>query len=315
MLGLLLLLCSENAWSHELTPAYFSTQEIDRGVFEVVWKLPLRDGTYPDIDPIFSVDCVAIDQPEDAVTAVNYVRSWRIQCSGDSPTVRFSKLETALVDVFIASANEDGLLSSQPVRDASPVLLARNSTTKVSAYLLFGVEHILTGHDHLMFVLGLLLLMRGKGWLIVISAFTVGHSLTLAGVALGVPAPPSALVEMFIAFSIVLLATEALRSRTSGPDHNSKRLPMVALAFGLLHGFGFAGALTDFGLAKENALGALLLFNLGVEVGQIAFVLVALGVHKLLAVRIRHHGFTHACYVVGGSGSVWAGLRIADTFF
>ena len=157
-----------------------------------------------------------------------------------------------------------------------------------AAYLWLGIEHILFGIDHLLFVLALLILVRGwKRILFTISAFTLAHSITLTAATLGfvhVPGPP---VEATIALSIVLVAAEIVRARR-GETSLATRWPwLIALAFGLLHGFGFAGALSEVGLPAHAIPLALLFFNLGVEVGQIAFVAGVLGLAYVFRMAVE----------------------------
>ena len=170
-----------------------------------------------------------------------------------------------------------------------------------------GVEHILFGIDHLLFVLALVLIVRGVGLLVkTITAFTVAHSITLALATLGYVHVPSAPVEATIALSIVFVASEILRSRR-GERGLTERAPwLVAGTFGLLHGFGFAGALSQVGLPANDIPLALLFFNLGVEAGQLAFVIVALAVIALLR-RIRLPEWTPILppYAIGSVAMFW----------
>jgi HupE / UreJ protein len=140
-------------------------------------------------------------------------------------------------------------------------------------YVGLGIEHILLGIDHLLFVFGLLLLVRGP-WMLIktITAFTLAHSITLALATLGFVAVPSRPVDAAIALSIVFLGAEILRARQGRPGLAARRPWVVAFAFGLLHGLGFAGALTALGLAPGEIPLALLFFNVGVEIGQLLFV-------------------------------------------
>ena len=142
-----------------------------------------------------------------------------------------------------------------------------------------GVEHILLGIDHLLFVLALLILVQGTHKLIVtITAFTIAHSVTLAGASLGFLNVPGAPVEACIALSIVFVATEIVHGRNGQPGLTARRPWIVAFAFGLLHGFGFAGALHEIGLPQTDIPLALLFFNVGVEVGQLIFIAAVLAV-------------------------------------
>lgn len=191
-------------------------------------------------------------------------------------------------------------VSGTPRRAAPGELLAI-----AVGYAEMGVEHILTGVDHLMFVAGLLLFVgSARRLLLTITSFTVAHSVTLAAAALNVVHPPRAPVELCIALSILLLAVEASRTRETW----THRAPwLVAFVFGLLHGFGFASALVDVGLPPEHLALALASFNVGVEVGQLAAVAVVVGAYRFLvrgpraAVRTR----AAAVYVLGTASVYW----------
>ena len=185
------------------------------------------------------------------------------------------------------------------------------------AYLVHGVEHILFGWDHLLFVLALLLIVEGRRKLLAtITSFTVAHSLTLALATLGfvhVPGPP---VEASIALSLVLLAHELVR-RERGELGLTARSPwIVAFAFGLLHGFGFAGALTEMGLPKDDLPLALFAFNVGVEIGQLAFVVAVLclvSVTRRLRIpsAISSRAYSATTYAIGIIAAFWFIERLA----
>lgn len=186
-------------------------------------------------------------------------------------------------------------------------------------YLLLGVEHILGGIDHLLFVLALLLLVKGIRRLVAtVTAFTLAHSLTLAGATLGFVTMPGPPVEAAIALSIVFVAAEVIHSR-QGKSGLTERFPwVVAFTFGLFHGFGFAGALTDIGLPQNSIPLALLFFNVGVEMGQLLFIAAVLGLIWLgrkLANRLclPHPKWTWAVppYVIGSLAVFWLIQRIA----
>lgn len=198
-------------------------------------------------------------------------------------------LSATMVDVLVRIQLADGRVVSRMLRPDAPSFVFTSETAGPAAggYFILGVEHILFGIDHLLFVLALVLIVRGVGLLVkTITAFTLAHSITLALATLDVVHMPSAPVEAIIALSIVFVASEILRSRR-GQRGLAERAPwIVAFAFGLLHGFGFAGALADVGLPQNDIPLALLLFNAGVEAGQLAFVAIVLAVIALLR-RIR----------------------------
>ncbi len=176
-------------------------------------------------------------------------------------------------------------------------------------YLLLGFEHILLGIDHLLFVFGLMLLVHNR-WMLVktITAFTIAHSITLALATLGVVEVPGAPVEAAIALSIVFVGAEAIHARRGHPGLAARQLWIVAFGFGLLHGFGFAGALSDIGLPPGEIPIALLFFNIGVELGQLAFVLVVLAawwVVQGMRVRLPQWSTAVPAYVVGTFATYW----------
>ncbi len=188
-------------------------------------------------------------------------------------------LAATMVDVLVRVQLTDGRVITRLLRPDAPSFLfsAEDTAPPARAYFTLGVEHILLGIDHLLFVLALILIVRGKGLLVkTITAFTIAHSITLALATLGIVHVPAAPVEAVIALSIVFVAAEIIRSRR-GQTGLTERAPwLVAGAFGLLHGFGFAGALAEVGLPQGDIPLALLLFNLGVEAGQLAFVALVL---------------------------------------
>jgi hydrogenase/urease accessory protein HupE len=224
-------------------------------------------------------------------------------------------LSATMVDVLVRVAFQDGRVGSRLLRPDAPSFVFTKETAGPAAggYFVLGFEHILFGIDHLLFVLALVLIVRGVGVLVkTITAFTLAHSITLGLATLGVVHVPSAPVEAVIALSIVFVASEILRRRR-GERGLTERAPwLVAGSFGLLHGFGFAGALSEVGLPANDIPLALLFFNVGVEVGQLAFVVVALAVIALLRrVRLPEWAPLLPPYAIGGVAMFWAIERIA----
>jgi hypothetical protein len=200
--------------------------------------------------------------------------------------------------------------------DLQPLQAGSGSFADIAGrYTVLGIEHILLGIDHLLFVLGLMLIVRGP-WMLLktITAFTLAHSVTLALATLGVVDVPSAPVEASIALSIVFVAAEGLRGDRQGL---ALRQPwLVAFGFGLLHGFGFAGALSELGLPAAEVPMALLFFNVGVEIGQVAFVLLVLAIaYGLRRTRVLWPRWTAAVpgYAIGSLAMVWLIERVAST--
>jgi HupE / UreJ protein len=239
-------------------------------------------------------------------------------CPGDGPL----QVRMALVDLMppghtlLAKATSAGRVEEHAVR-AGRVELRIDAPsawwTTAARFVALGVEHIFTGPDHLAFLLGLLLATRGLREIArVVTSFTAAHSLTLALAALGVVAPPASAVEPLIAASIVWVAVENLLSARRGAAHPGGRW-RLAFAFGLVHGFGFAGALAPLGLERARLAASLVAFNLGVEAGQLAFVL---ALSPLLALLRRTERSSLAALragslAVGSAGVFWLATRLA----
>jgi len=245
------------------------------------------------------------------------IKRWTIRVPHglDGWNVTVHGLPSTMVDVLVRVALADGRVVSRVLRPDAPAFVFHTSDIGPASggYFRLSVEHILFGVDHLLFVLALVLIVRGVGLLVkTITAFTVAHSITLGLATLGYVHVPSAPVEATIALSIVFVASEILRSRR-GERGLTERAPwLVAGTFGLLHGFGFAGALSQVGLPANDIPLALLFFNLGVEAGQLAFVVVALGVIGLLR-RIRLPEWTPILppYAIGSIAMFWVIQRTA----
>lgn len=226
-------------------------------------------------------------------------------------------LQTTMVDVLVRIAFADGRVVSRLLRPDAPSFVLGKADTGPAAggYFVLGVEHILLGIDHLLFVLALVLIVRGVGLLVkTITAFTIAHSITLGLATLGVVNMPSAPVETVIALSIVFVAAEIVRSRRSQRGLTERAPWLVAGLFGLLHGFGFAGALAEVGLPPNDIPLALLFFNLGVEAGQLAFVAVVLAVIALVRrAQVSWPQWMQLAppYAIGSVAMVWVLQRIA----
>lgn len=270
------------ACAHENLPALLLLQERAPQLFDVSWRVPAaQGGAAPSIRPVLPADCEVQGAAREPDAPAARVREWQVRCAqslGAGSQINFEGLPATMVDALVRLERADGGAESLVARPGQPVVeLQGRSATKldVPGYFALGLEHIGLGWDHLLFVLGLVLLVPRLAALFkTVTAFTLAHSLTLALAALGVLQVPSAPVEACIALSIVFVARELLR-----PDPASlvRRAPwVVAFGFGLLHGLGFAGALAGVGLPEHAIALALLLFNLGVEAGQLLFVALVL---------------------------------------
>jgi hypothetical protein len=301
--------------AHEFRPGYLELREQNASTFALLWKRPSGGEVEIRIAPVVPEGCRLIAPDRQPLTPGAVVVHGTLSCTGGlaGKTIRIAGLETTMTDVLVRVQHADGRVESQVLRPVSPAFTlgaATGSGQRALSYLQLGLQHILLGVDHLLFVLGLLLIVRDR-WMLVktITAFTIAHSVTLAIATLGYASAPMAPLNAVIALSILFLGPEIVR-RWRGETSFTIRHPwVVAFGFGLLHGFGFASGLTAMGLPKAEIPFALLLFNLGVEIGQLAFV----GVVLLLARafdRLQIHWPRWAQmlpgYVVGSVGAFWA---------
>jgi len=279
-LAVLAWLAAGDAAAHRLAPSYLELVEGGGGA-AVLWKTPRLVARGARLEAL--LPCPDSTTPQIEMQPAAWIARWRIDCGGESlvgAEVAVRGLAQSGSDVLLRVVFADGselraILSADAPRFRIP---ARERPLEVAAaYLRLGAWHLLTGPDHVLFVLGLLALLgAGRGLLLAISSFTVGHSLTLAAAALGFARLPAAPVEVAIAASLVLLARElALRPRCA-PTLLQRRPGWLPLAFGLLHGLGFAGALGELGLPRHAIPLALLSFNLGIELAQLALLAAAL---------------------------------------
>lgn len=268
--------------AHELQPGFLELKEGTPGSYEVLWKLPAL-GEASDVRmpmaPVFPQRCRQIGDARVARAGTAWVYMGRVECAGGlaGQTLAIEGLAAFATDVLVRVQHADGVVETQVVKPVQPTVTFRaGSETRrgAVAYLTLGVEHILLGVDHLLFVLGLLLVVRQR-WMLVktITAFTVAHSLTLAVATFGVVRVAPGPLNAAIALSILFLGLEVVRCWRQESSFTIRHPWVVAFAFGLLHGFGFASGLAQLGLPPNEILLALLQFNIGVELGQLAFVL------------------------------------------
>ena len=316
----LLLFAALPVLAHEVRPAYLELSEIQPGLFRVLWKVPTQGELRLPLDPVVPSHCTD-DTPKKIVSTPSFsVERWTVRCPRGLPgqEIAIQNLEITLTDALVRLELLDGASQTALLRPGAPsfVVAREPSLAQVArTYFVLGVEHILLGIDHLLFVLALLFIVEGRRKLLLtITAFTVSHSITLAMATLGFVHIPGAPVEAVIALSIVFLATEIVHGRQGRPTMTHRRPWLVALAFGLLHGFGFAGALAEVGLPGSAIPLALLLFNLGVEAGQVVFIAAALLGWALLK-KLSHTRLDDAwavpTYSIGALAAYWTVERVA----
>ena len=275
MVCVLIMTLSSDSMGHELRPAYLELREVAAGEFAVTWRTPCQAGR-PALMPKLPAVCrqsgpAHVEQQRDVS-----IHRWRIDAPAGSlrgARIAFPGLTSELMDVLVRIVWREGPSWTSVVRGTEGFLrIPRKPTASstLSQYLVLGVEHIWFGFDHLLFVLGLLWIVRGWRRLVgTVTSFTLAHSITLALAVTGSVRLSPAPVEAVIAMSIVLLACELARSQRG---LTSRYAWLVGFGFGLLHGFGFAGALVEVGLPQGAVFWALAGFNLGVELGQLVFV-------------------------------------------
>ncbi|MFT5430391.1 MAG: hypothetical protein ACI9OJ_001065 [Myxococcota bacterium] len=313
VLVVMVMLAATTAQAHRLHPSLLQF-DTDQQPIEVTWKRPIVDGVVLPLRPVFPPDCVRDAARTDRSSTVQTDR-FGLECSSalTGQGVGVDGLGETGGDVIVRWLR-DGETISQTLTSDRPRWIV--SAASDGGWVRIGVEHIVFGFDHLAFVFGLLLLSFGVRQLVqAITAFTVGHSLTLAASVLGWAALDVAWVETMIALSIVLLAAEIVRP-SKGMVARSPWL--TALGCGLLHGFGFAGALGTLGLPTGDLAWALVGFNLGVEMGQLAFIGLVVGVAVLLrwAVPVSKQWAPRARwaagYALGIAGMAWTIERAAS---
>lgn len=286
-----LFLPSEAVTGHEIRPAYLQIIQISNKEFHVFWKIPSMGEAVPRIQPQFppEFNLEVLNNPKQVPGSVIYSYKWQSQETLAGKSIRINGLDKTLIDVLVSVSYLNGekiTLLLQADKDEATIPGETSSWQVIKSYGILGIEHILLGIDHLLFVLALIMITRGK-WKIVktVTAFTLAHSITLSLAALGIVAFPSAPVEAVIALSIVFLALEIIKNQNGQETLTSRKPWLVAFSFGLLHGFGFAGALADIGLPQQDIPLALAFFNIGVEIGQLIFVFFLLILLWLLRMR------------------------------
>jgi len=272
-LVLLLWLLAAAAGAHEIRPAYLQFSEQTPGEFEEIWKQPVSGPTRLPLQPRLPEGCARIGTVSSEHTGLALIERSRVRCDLRSGLLHIDGLAGTLTDVMVRVDYLDGESMQQLLRPESPSLDLADPAPPAWDYLRLGVDHLIFGIDHILFVVGLVLLIRSP-WMLLktITAFTLAHSLTLAGSVLGLVHLSQGPVEAIIALSILFLARELLVPAERQSRLTRARPWVIALAFGLLHGFGFAGALAEVGLPREQLALSLLLFNVGIEVGQLLLV-------------------------------------------
>ncbi len=320
--ALLLLLSSAAVNADIFRPAYLELREIGNNTYDVLWKVPAQgDGAPLSVFVTFPPGTESLSEPRPILTGGAWVERWQIKrdSSLEGETIVIVGSASGVTDVIARIERLDGSSQVETLAADKTEFVVKPPAGKAEiawSYLVLGVEHILGGVDHLLFVLALLLIVHGgMRILATVTAFTVAHSITLVAATMGwvqVPGPP---VEAIIALSIVFVSAEVMHGLQGRPGLTARAPWLVAFSFGLLHGFGFAGALAEVGLPQNSIPVALLMFNVGVEVGQLLFVLAMLllgATLARLAVTGRSWLLPSAAYGIGCIAAFWTIERVAS---
>jgi len=314
---------SPRAEAHPLAPSLLEVGEIGAGQVQILWKTPLARVPGEELQPSLPPFCHPVGAVQSIMEGSAKISRFTVAC--DSSMVGsswgaqgFANLQS---HVIFRLSLADGRNYQKVLGLQNPSFLIPEhpqASTVFKSYLRLGLEHILSGWDHLLFVLGLVLLVSSrKALLWTVSAFTLGHSVTLSLAALGFIHVPPLPVEALIAFSIVLLAVELTRSQAAHQTFFHRYPWVLAFSFGLLHGLGFAGALAEVGLPPGEIPMALFSFNVGIELGQLVFIgLVLMGQWALAlapaSLPLRSRGL--AVYLIGCLSSYWLIERLSKLF-
>jgi hydrogenase/urease accessory protein HupE len=308
----------------EFKPGYLQLTQIDHETYDVLWKIPAIDElTTLKVKPQFPDGTEGLSQVRGSYARGMTVQRWRIRVPDglDGKAIAFSHLSETRIDVLARLVRLDGTVQLERILPVGARFVVRASSGQlevVRTYTVLGIEHILTGFDHLLYVLAMLILVTGWRRIVVtMSAFTATHSLTLTAATLGwvhVPQPP---IEACIALSIIFVAREIVQARRGRPGLTARWPWAVSFTFGLMHGFGFAGALAQVGLPTGAIPTALLFFNVGVELGQLIFVasvLASIAAARALAqhFQLRQSDWLWRVipYAIGGLASFWLVERV-----
>ncbi|MDB6175124.1 MAG: hypothetical protein JWL59_4435 [Chthoniobacteraceae bacterium] len=312
---------ASSLFAHEVRPAYLELRQTSPEAYDVFWKVPgqgenMRLGLYVE----FPEGSTNVTAPRASMANNAFTERWSVKRTGGlaGGTIQIAGLTGTMTDVLVRLERLDGSAQVTRLTPATPsftVEVAPSGLEVARTYTVLGIEHILAGIDHLLFVLALLIITHGE-WRLVktVTAFTISHSLTLTAAALGwvhIPPPP---VEAVIALSIVFVAAEIIRQKRGIQGITARAPWLVAFTFGLMHGLGFAGGLSEAGLPAGHIPSALLFFSIGVETGHFLFIGVALtflALVRRIRVPLPRWADLVPPYAIGATAMFWVIQRIA----
>lgn len=310
--------------AHVFAPSLYELKQTGPDSVTARWKEPILRPRGAQLRPVLPPNCEGVGDVNFEYVDSGAVATWNLNCPGGliGKTVSVENIATSKADVLLRVELSDGRSIRRVLTEGESSFIIPERESKLSVfrgYLVLGTEHILEGFDHLLFILGLVLII---GWsrqlLWTVTAFTVGHSITLALAVLGLVNVSQQLTEAAIALSIYFLAIELYRSYKSRNTLMNRYPWIVAGLFGLLHGLGFAGALSEIGLPQTDIPLALLSFNIGIEIGQLAFVgiiLVAWALLRKIPFSWPQFAKLVPAYLIGSLAVFWFLERIWNAFF
>lgn len=306
---LLLLFLNTQLFSHQTGLSYINIRDFP-DTLEYSYKKPLSDINAKDLDIVFPSYCKTKKLTQ--TIADGYIaKIFALNCENrtlEGTRVWIKGLIQSDKGVIVRYENPK-MIQKELLRDSNPFILINHQSSKLKTfteYLNLGIFHIMGGYDHLLFVLSLIILSRNlKTLLYAVSAFTLSHSITLSSAVLGIVTLPSRFVESMIALSIVVLAREIA---TNSQSFTKRHIAFVAFLFGLLHGFGFSSVLLEIGIPQDEILLSLFLFNVGIEAGQILFILgvgiILFVLNKIIDIYNEKLKLATA-YFIGSCASFW----------
>ena len=318
LLLVLMLSLTVVASAHEIRPAYLRVQQVEAETYDILFRVPARGAMRLAIYTRMPENCETSGEPVSWQQGGMLVERWTSDCAGglSGNEITIDGLNATLTDVLFHYERLNGTTQIARLTASMTSIVVSDSESwreVIGTYTVLGFEHILMGIDHLLFVLALLIIVPNLRTLVwMITAFTVAHSLTLGAATLGFVDVAPAPVEAVIALSILFVAVEIVHWK-QGKEGITRTKPwIVSFLFGLLHGFGFAGALADIGLPEHAIPLALLFFNVGVELGQLAFVAAVLLVWAFLRrVQMPEWAWRVPTYMIGALAAFWTIDRIA----
>lgn len=322
LMALLALLVTGQAGAHDSRPATLEIRQTAAERYELLWRVPVMAGNRLPVKLKLPLGVRNLTEPAVQELSDSLLERRLVEAPGGlgGQRIEFPGLQATIADVLV---RVQGLDDSEPsttlVRASQPWIdiaaPAGGAWAIFSGFVGHGIDHILFGYDHLLFVLALMMIVRNiRALILTVTAFTLAHSITLALATLGVVQVPGPPVEAAIAFSIMLVAAETVRLRAGQPSLTADRPWLIAFCFGLLHGFGFAGALAELGLPRDEVPLALFAFNVGVELGQLAFiaaVLAVAAVARKFSIRGVDRVLRWAPYAIGSFAAFWFVERVA----